>query len=152
MKKFLRMEFVPPSADAGLLVLRLGMGATLFIKHGTEKVLNFSAMAATFPDLTHLGGGPTLAIALVSDAICSVLVMFGLLTRWAALYTFFNVLVAWAFVHRFHFFGHTLETMDGVTFDTGDHGELMALMLAGFLALALAGAGRISLDRKLLKL
>ena len=124
----------PAAFDWGLLCLRVWFGTSLFLKHGWEKPTNFSRMAAHFPDPLHLGPVPSLVIALISDAICSILVLLGLGTRWAALYIICNVFVAWSFVHHFQFFAR------------GTPGELIGLYIAGFLALAIMGPGRFSLD------
>ena len=124
--------------DFGLLLLRVGVGGSLFLKHGWEKVTGFSHMAQHFPDPIHIGPLPTLAIALVGDAICSLLVILGFFTRPAAFFAACNILVAWALVHHFEFFGHG---------PGADHGELCVLYVAVLLALAIAGPGRFSLDR-----
>ena len=127
--------------DAGLLALRLTAAGSLFIKHGLEKVFTFSLMAQHFPDPIHIGPAPSLVIAMISDAICSILLLLGVATRWAALYSFFNLFVAWAFVHHFAFLDK----------QRGTHGELIVLYLGVMLALVLAGAGRYSLDYALTK-
>jgi len=49
-----------------------------------------------------------------------------------------NIFVAWSFVHHFQFFGRG-----------ADHGEAIVLYLSGFLAIAIMGPGRFSLDYKL---
>jgi len=49
------------------------------------------------------------------------LLIIGLGTRWAALYCFGNIFVAWAFVHHFAFLGKG---------PAQEHGEVMALYLA----------------------
>jgi putative oxidoreductase len=94
-------------------------------------------MSQHFPNPLHIGSVPSLIFALTSDAICSILVLLGLGTRWAALLIFVNISVAWAFVHHFQFFGRD-----------SDHGEAIVLYLGGFLALAIMGPGRLSLDHK----
>jgi putative oxidoreductase len=127
----------PVKVDWGLLCLRIWFGLSLFLKHGWEKPTNFAQMAAHFPDPLHLGPVTSLVIALISDAICSILVLLGLGTRWAALYIICNVFVAWSFVHHFQFFGR------------GAPGEVIGLYIAGFLALAIMGPGRFSLDHRL---
>ena len=126
------------SYDWGLLCLRVIFGLSLFIKHGWEKLTNFPQMAQHFPNPLHVGPVPGLLFALVSDAICSILVTLGLATRWAALWSFANILIAWSFVHHFQFFGKG-----------ADHGEMIVLYLGGFLAIAIMGAGRFSLDSRL---
>lgn len=128
----------PVTFDWGLLLLRVWFGLSLFLKHGWEKPTNFAQMAQHFPNPLHIGSVPSLIFALISDAICSLLVLFGLGTRWAALWSFVNISVAWIFVHHFQFFGRG-----------ADHGETVVLYLGGYLAIAVMGPGRFSLDRKL---
>jgi putative oxidoreductase len=121
--------------DAGLLLLRIAVPGTLLLKHGLEKVFTFSSMAQHFPDPVHIGPVPSLVISLLGDMICSLLIIVGLGTRWAALFNFLNIFVAWALVHHFQFFGHAAE-----------HGELIVLYLGVMIALTFTGAGRFSLD------
>jgi putative oxidoreductase len=127
----------PAVFDWGLLWLRLGFGLSLFLKHGREKPTNFAQMAQHFPNPLHVGPVPGLLFALTSDAICSILVLLGLATRWAALWIVANIFIAWSFVHHFQFFGRG-----------ADHGEAIVLYLGGFLALVIMGPGRVSLDCK----
>lgn len=125
--------------DAGLLLLRVTIAGSLLLKHGWEKVFTFSSMAQHFPDPIHAGPVPTLVIAMIGDFVCSLLVIFGLGTRWAALYSFLNLFAAWAFVHRFAFLNK----------QQGGHGELIVLYLGVMMTLFLTGAGRYSLDEVL---
>ncbi|MGA7156346.1 MAG: DoxX family protein [Acidobacteriaceae bacterium] len=138
LKRLITFDLPPETRDAGLLALRLTVGITLLLKHGLEKVEHFSAMAAHFPNPLHLGAAPSLVIALIGDFVCSILIVFGLATRWAAAWAFLNIFVAWAFVHHFVFFGRA-----------ADHGELIVLYLAAMLTLFLTGPGRYSVDATL---
>jgi len=106
------------------------------MKHGWEKLSNFSGMAQHFQDPIHIGPVPSLAFALFSDAICSLLLVVGLGTRWASLFLVINIGVAWSLVHHFAFFAKP----------EGDHGEVCFLYIAVFLALFFTGAGRYSAD------
>jgi putative oxidoreductase len=119
--------------DWGLLILRVSFGLTLFLKHGWEKLSGFSQMAQHFPDPIHIGAFPSLVIATISDGIASWFVVAGLFTRWAALYCFCNIAVAFLFVQRAQFFGRGA-------------GELMVLYLGALLTLVVCGGGRYSLD------
>ncbi len=138
LSRFLRLDFLPRSQDCGLLALRLGVAIPLFLKHGTEKLFRFHAIAAHFPDPIHIGVLPSLIFATIADGICMPLLMIGLAARWAALWSFINLFVALAFVHHFAVFG-----------PRGDHGELIVLYLAAMLALLIAGPGRYSVDARL---
>jgi putative oxidoreductase len=119
--------------DVGLLLLRLWAGLLLFIGHGIEKITHFSRMSAHFPNPIHIGPVPSLLFALLSDAICSLLVAIGLGTRYAALIVVINLATAFTLVHKFQI--------------SGPHsGELPLLFLGIFLTFIITGAGRYSLD------
>jgi putative oxidoreductase len=117
----------------GLLVLRLLVGISLFMNHGLEKLTGFSSMVNRFPDPFHITAHASLAYALLSDAICSILVMIGLATRLSSLVILWNVLVAFVVVHH-------------GTFISGTHSERAWQYLCVYAALCLTGAGRFSLD------
>ena len=93
-------------------------------------------MLAFFPNPLHIGVVPSLLFATLSDGICTLLIIIGFATRWAALVCFINIFVALVFVHHFVIFG-----------PQGDHGELMLLYLAALITLILAGARKYSIDR-----
>jgi putative oxidoreductase len=136
MNSFLRLGFFPHANNFALLVLRLFVGSSLFLKHGLEKITGFSQMAAHFPDPLHIGAQWSLAYALFSDGLCSLLIVIGLGTRWAAFFIAVNTAVAFTFVHRLRL--------------SGEHnGELAWMYLAAALTLFFAGAGKFSVDHGL---
>ena len=134
MNSFLQLAFLPRSYDVALLVLRVWLGLDLFFRHGLEKITHFSQMSAHFPDPVHIGPRLSLAFALLSDGICSLLIVLGLATRLAALIVVINLGVAFTLVHHFATSGPR-------------SGELPLIFLGGFLALLIAGPGRYSVDR-----
>ena len=138
--RYLNAKFVPTSYDAGLLILRVGTGFVLFMRHGWEKVSTLSLVNPHFPDPIGIGHNPSWVIAMVADGICSVLIMLGVATRWLALFCWLNIFVAFALVHHFTFLGKS---------PAADHGELIALYLVALAALMVAGPGKYSIDAKL---
>ncbi len=125
--------------DVGLLIIRVVVAGTLCLKHGTEKAFDFHTMATNtklpFPDPIHIGVVPSLFIAMLSDFVAALLIVFGLGTRWAAAFAFVNIMVAYATVHHFSYWG-----------PRADHGEIIVLMLGTFLGFIFTGPGRYSLD------
>jgi putative oxidoreductase len=138
--RILNARFLPTNTDAGLLLLRIGAGLTLFLRHGWEKVSTLSLINPHFPDPLHIGNNATWTIALLSDGICSLLIILGVGTRWLSFFCFFNISIAWALVHHFVFVGKSAGA---------DHGELIVLYLWSFLVLMVAGPGRYSVDAAL---
>jgi len=133
--KLLYPRVFPPKVDLGLLLLRVAAIMPLFLKHGIEKIVNFSYMSQNFPDPVHIGILPTFIIAFISDAICSLLVMMGIGTRWLALFMFCNLFVGWSLRHHFVFWTRS-----------NWHGEMMVIYMAALLAIIFAGTGKYSLD------
>ena len=123
------------SVSAGLLLMRASAGLSLFLKHGMEKFTGYSTMVRHFPDPIHIGAHAGLAYALLSDGICSLLVVLGLATRPAAALILINLLTAFFLVHKAAFF-------------TDGHVELVFLYIAIFAAILFTGAGRFSVDAR----
>jgi putative oxidoreductase len=141
VKDVLFMRFVPERTQYGLSVLRVCTGLNLFLHHGWEKnPAHWAQFMAHFPNPIGIGPHASFLVAFVSDFVCGILLTVGLGTRWAALYCFGNIFVAWAFVHHFAFLGKGPGP---------EHGELMVLYLAAMLTLFIAGPGTVSLDRLL---
>ena len=136
MNSFLRLSFLPHAHNLAVLLLRVFMGTSLFLRHGLEKITGFSEMVKHFPDPLGIGAQWSLGFALISDALCSLLLIIGLGTRWAAFIIAVNTAVAFVFVHRMHL--------------SGEHnGEMAWMYLAASLALFLSGAGKFSVDHGL---
>lgn len=135
LKRLLLLKQVSLTPNFGRLVLRVMVFLPLFLKHGVEKLTTFGTMVQHYPDPLHIGPFPTLVIAMISDGICSLLIVVGLGTRWAALYSFCNLFVAWGFVHNFAL----MSRKDGA-------GETIFIYMAACLTLFLVGAGKYSID------
>lgn len=137
LKKLLSIQ--PVKSDLALLVVRVGAYVSLFLKHGLEKVdpAFWAEMSTKFPDPAHIGHIPSLTIAMISDSVCSLLMVFGLFSRLAATYVFVILSVAWAFTHHFIYFGKGIEPK---------HGELIVMYITVSLGMALLGPGKYSLD------
>lgn len=123
----------PTGIDVTLLILRVWAGLLLFVQHGLVKITHFSQMSGHFPNPIHIGPLPSLLFATLSDGICSLLVAFGIATRYAALIVVINLTTAFLLVHHMAL--------------SGPHsGEIPLLFVGVFLALVITGAGRFSVD------
>jgi len=140
VRRVLLLGSISPRIDLALLVLRVWVGASLFLRHGLEKLFGSADAISQFPDPLHLGSHVSFIVATCSDAFFSILVVAGLGTRWAALLIFCNIFVAWALVVHFQFFAHGVSA-----------GEAMVLYLGGLVTIAVAGPGRFSADSFLAK-
>jgi len=83
----------------GLLVLRVGIGVLMLLGHGWAKVLAFHAVAGRFPDPLGVGSTVSLVLVIFAEVVCSVLLILGLGTRFAAIPLLITMLVAAFVVH-----------------------------------------------------
>lgn len=114
----------------GLLFLRLSAAAML-AGHGWDKVVHLQEYLRQVPD--PLGVGPMASTILVifAEAFCTLLVMFGFLTRLAAVPVIATMVVAALWVHAD---------------DPWSKKEFALLYAIPFLTILFMGPGRFSLD------
>ncbi len=134
--------------DLGLLILRLGIGG-LMLTHGWGKLqMVLAGDFDKFGDPIGLGSGPSLVLVTSAEFLGSLLVMLGLATRLAAA----SVVVAMGVAV---FVAHASDpwTMEQAykLFASGEAKTMASkepalLFLIPFLALAVAGAGALSID------
>jgi len=118
--------------DIALLWLRVSLGGIMLFSHGLPKLLSFSEKAATWADPIGVGPQASLALAIFAEVFCSAAVIFGVMTRWAAIPLVITMLVAAGIVHAD---------------DPWQKKELAVLMGIGFSTLMIAGGGAFSVDR-----
>lgn len=135
MQKLLRLEFVPSSADLALLILRIALGLTMSLLHGWGKLTNLIAGTSKFPDILGIGSTPALVLAISAEFLCSLLLIVGLWTRFAALMLAITMSVAFFVAH-------------GGKLTGPSSGELAFVYLVGYVVLLVAGAGKFSVDKK----
>lgn len=131
--RFFQLSFIPTSSDIALLLLRVWLGGSMLALHGWGKIINYSTLNASFPDPLGVGSLWSLVLALCGEVLCQVLLVFGFVTRLAALGAAVTMGVAWYAVHKMVLTGP-------------QNGEMAFIYLAGYVALVFAGAGRFSLD------
>lgn len=114
-----------------MLILRVGVGL-LMLTHGLGKFeALFSGEPIQFKDPIGVGPTASLILAVFSEVLCSILLIIGLGTRFAAIPLFITMIVAALIVHANDGFGRQ---------------ELPLLYAAAYTVIALIGAGRYSLD------
>jgi len=123
--------------DVALLLIRITFGAAMCFGHGLGKWGKlFSGEEISFADPFGVGPVASLAMAVFAEVICSILLMLGLLTRWAAIPLIITMGVAFFTVHISDEFARQEKAiLFGVT----------------FIALLLTGPGRFSVDALLYK-
>ncbi|WP_417874998.1 DoxX family protein [Xanthomarina gelatinilytica] len=135
MKQLTKNIFNPGTysnnVDLVLLILRLVVGIFM-LTHGIGKFdALFGGEPIQFPDPLGIGATASLAMAVFSEVLCSILLIIGLGTRLAAIPLLITMLIAALIVHSTDGFGRQ---------------ELPLIYTTLYIAIAILGAGKFSLD------
>lgn len=137
--KLMSANYTSGSINAGLLVLRVGMGV-LCIPHGLHKITEFAMYKSQFINFLGIGQAASVGLSAFAEFFCAILVVFGLFTRFACIPLVINFLVA-------VFMGHGGDIIfwfvDGKPKGTAEHPMLYAI---AFLSVFIMGPGRYSAD------
>lgn len=121
----------PNNVNIALLILRVVIGFFM-LTHGWGKMETlFSGEPIQFPDPIGVGATASLALAVFSEVLCSLLIIIGLGTRFAAIPLLITMVIAAFVVHINDGFGKQ---------------EFALLYAIIYLTIALIGAGKYSLD------
>lgn len=116
-----------------LLLLRVTLGFLMIANHGWPKIIKFETLQNEFFNFFGIGSYLSLILAIGSEILCSLLLIFGLYTRLALLPLIVTMLVA-ATVHQWEIFGKA---------------ELAFMYLIGFVFLFIVGPGQKSIDARM---
>lgn len=116
--------------DFALAVLRIGFSGML-LTHGVPKINILLENPSGFPDPIGLGGMWSLLLAILAEVIAPLFVIIGFKTRIAAIPVILLMATATFIVHTNDAFGVK---------------EKAILFLIAFVTIALAGAGKYSVD------
>jgi putative oxidoreductase len=131
MKKLFSSKYSANAVNAGMLVLRLGLGILMLVGHGFQKITHFSQTAEHMPNLLGMGSTVNAALIIFAEFFCSLFVILGLFTRFACIPLIIAMSVALYRVAHLDFFGQ---------------GHLAAIYLTGFITILLIGPGKVSVD------
>lgn len=131
MKRTFDTTLNQTAVDTGLLILRIGI-ACFMLTHGWPKLMKLlEGGEIQFLDPFGLGATPSFILAIFAEVVCSVLILFGLATRWATIPLIITMLVAIFVAHA----------TDGF-----QKQELPAHYVLVYVFLLLSGPGKYSLD------
>lgn len=120
------------SYNLGLLLLRVGFGG-MMLTHGIPKLLKMISGDFSFGDPIGIGEPASLVLAVLSEVLFPILVVIGFKTRLSSIPVIITMAIAAFIVHA----ADPLGTK-----------EKAILFLIGFIAIALLGAGKYSVDKK----
>jgi len=129
--KLTRGTFSIHQPDLGLLILRLSAGG-LMLSHGIPKLVKlFDGNPIAFGDPIGFGPEVSLALAVFSEVLCALLIIFGWATRLATIPLIVTMFIAYFIVHGP---------------DSFQSKELSLFYLLVYLVVLLTGAGKYSID------
>lgn len=135
MKKLLSTKYSTGAFNTAMLVLRLGLGI-LMMHAGYNKLVNFGEMQHKFINFMGMGTTASLALVVFAEFFCSMFLILGLFTRFAAIPLIITMCVALFKAHNGEVFGD---------------GQTATLYLTGYIVLLLVGPGRVSVDSMIAK-
>ena len=131
MRKLLSTAYSDGAFNFALLVQRVATGLLLLIGHGLPKISAYSQLAGSFYDPLHIGHRLSLILAILSELFCSMFLILGLFTRFAAIIIAIELSVAVFIYHN----GQPLKSF-----------EPAALFLTSVFTIMIIGPGRVSVD------
>jgi putative oxidoreductase len=133
MRKLLSTKHSAGAFSAAMLLLRLSFGI-LMMHAGYYKLVHFNQILhgpPPFMNFLGIGSSMSLALLVFAEFFCSMFLILGLFTRFAAIPLIIAMSVALFKAHNGQVFGD---------------GQTVALFLTGYLVLLLVGPGRVSVD------
>ena len=118
--------------DTGKLFLRVSFSLML-LPHGWSKINRLFAEDIKFSDPIGIGEVPSLILVAFAEFIVPMLIILGFKTRWFSIFPIITMVVV-VFIHKW---GQGFLEI-----------EKALLFLSGFLAIALIGPGKYSLDKR----
>jgi putative oxidoreductase len=131
MKKILFKTFQETDSNLAILILRAG-SALMMLTHGIPKLMQFfSDEPIAFANIMGMGMTLSLALAVMAEVFCSVCILLGAGTRFAAIPLIVTMLTAAFYIHASDSFA----------------GKEMSLLYALiFTVLLFTGGGKYSVD------
>ena len=133
MRKLLSTKYSAGAFNAAILLLRLSLGI-LMMHAGYQILINFDKILHTPPGFMNflgIGSAMSLALLVFAEFFCSMFLILGLFTRFAAIPLIIATCVMVFKAHNGEVFGD---------------GQTAALYLTGYLVLLFVGPGRVSVD------
>jgi len=135
IKKLLSYQPEFLSKDVTILVFRILVSLSMINTHGMKKILDFEGTVKHIPDPFGLGGEFSAVMAIIANIVAPIFVILGLCTRFAILPILSVTLLGFFVVH-----GN----------DPWPVRDVPLMYSLAYLGLFFLGAGKLSLDYKLL--
>lgn len=133
MKQLLSTGYKEWAFNVALFLLRVGTGL-LMLSYGYQKLIHFAEKKDSFMNFMGIGSMPTLLLVIFAEVFCSILLIAGLFSRFAALVLTIQMAVI-------------VFKLDGG--DIFGQAEKATLFLLAFATVLLVGPGKYSSDAAL---
>lgn len=153
-----RVDENSKATDIGLLLIRVMFALCLFYHHGAEKFYDFHTLVHHPLDPVGIGVVPSVLFAGLSDGVCSLMVLFGFFSRYAAFIILICLNTVWWIMD------HGLQRLLGMPVPPRAGAPAVQMLhvvhsmpnvmnvpmyITGALVVFIAGPGRYSVDRML---
>jgi putative oxidoreductase len=131
MRRLTTTDYSATSFNLTTLLLRVAIGALILFNHGLPKLTKFGSMQSSFFDPFGIGSKWALILVIFAEVFCAILLIIGLFSRFAVIPLIITMCVIIFLSNK----GEPLNKL-----------ELPILFLSSFIAILLAGPGRLSVD------
>jgi putative oxidoreductase len=129
MRKLLSTNYSAGAFNTAMLLLRIVVGLVM-LKHGYEKLTHFQEQVPEMINFMGIGQKASLVLVIFAEFFCSLLLIIGLFSRFAAIPLLITMFVALWKVHHMDFLGE----------------DAIALYITCYTLIILVGPGKISVD------
>lgn len=130
MKRLLSIQYSDGMFNFSMLLLRLAFGGLMLLNHGMDKLMHFAARESNFYNFMGMGSRASLVLAIFAEVFCSLFIILGLFTRFAAIPLLVTMLIAIFVAHAGQFV----------------KAEMAVLYCTAFFVLLFCGPGKVSVD------
>lgn len=127
-------------SNMGRLFLRLFVGV-MFMQFGIRHLVNYNILRADFPSVLGLDPECCLVLMIITELVCSLLIMVGFLTRLATIPPIVSMIAA-----EYYILHDMLPHISVYGIDSTQPGYLPIMFIGIYMFILLAGPGKISLD------
>ena len=131
MRRLTSTDYSATSFNFTMLLMRVAFGAMILFNHGLPKLTKFGSMQSSFFDPFGIGSKWALILVIFAEVFCAILLIIGLFSRFAVIPLIITMCIVIFLANK----GEPLNKL-----------ELPILFLSGFVAVLLAGPGRLSVD------
>ena len=119
----------------------------LFLQFGIRQIANYDFFAKVFPDVFGMGSETTLVLMITIELLCSVFLIFGFITRLAAIPPLVSMIIAEYYLLADNIVDlSAFQVTQSAVFTSMQLGYVPIMFVGMFFFIVLAGPGKVSID------